>query len=100
MSPIPPLPIREAVRLNKLLSPYLPEINGDAPLDFVGKIIENIKNNGQHSVYLDAIALMYKTTPDKIVENSTPEEALTMFVEGLIANRITALHQFCQKLGL
>lgn len=101
MNQINPLPTKDAIQLNKLLSPYLPELDEKTPLQFIGKIIENIRTSNHPEVYLEAIAIMHRTTVDEIINcEISSESALNMFVEGLEANRIIALHLFCQKVGL
>lgn len=92
------LPIDKAMQLYKLLSPYLPNEEMDG-FKFVGTIIENIKNSGNHRVYVEAIALMTELPFDEVLKYDPIKKALPMFIEGLNINKILLLKDFCEKVG-
>lgn len=95
------LSIDKALELYKLLAPYLPpkEKEDDAVIRFAGTIISAIRSSENYSVYTDAIALMMDASVDILVENSTPEESISLFIEGLSVNKIIDLRQFVESLG-
>lgn len=100
MNLIDPLPIKKAIELNKLLAPYLPEDDDLPPVTFIKRIIDNIKESGNHQIYIDAIAMMHHISVEDVLENETSDEALRMFIQGLEVNRIIALRRFCREVGL
>lgn len=94
------LSTREALELYKLLAPYLPVLDDDETgLGFIKKIIHSIKDAKDYDAYTDAIAVMIKVPVEKVLLNSTPEEAITLFGEGLISNKIFDLMRFVESLG-
>ena len=94
-----PLSIDKALQLYTILAPYLPDEIDDG-FNFVGTIIENIKNSGNHRDYIEAIALMNNIPVDIVLQYDPAGEALTMFAEGLVINNIVLLREFCTKAGL
>ena len=94
-----PLSIDKALKLYQILAPYLPDEIDDG-FNFVGTIIENIKNSGNHRDYIEAIALMNNIPVDMVLQYDPAGEALTMFAEGLVINNIVLLREFCTKAGL
>jgi len=94
-----PLSIDKALQLYTILAPYLPDEIDDG-FNFVGTIIENIKNSGNHRDYIEAIALMNNIPVDMVLQYDPAGEALTMFAEGLVINNIVLLREFCTKAGL
>lgn len=93
-----PLSIDKAFRLYEILAPYLPDEVGD-DFNFVGTIIENIKNSGNHRAYIEAIALMADMSFEEVLQYDPISEAPSMFAEGLLYNNIIALKDFCEKVG-
>jgi hypothetical protein len=94
------LSIDNALELYKLLAPYIPDANeNDTTISFVGKIISAIRISENYSVYTDAIALMMDVSVDALLENSTPEETVQLFTEGLSVNKIIDLKNFAESLG-
>ena len=93
-----PLSIDKALQLYTILAPYLPDEIDDG-FNFVGTIIENIKNSGNHRDYIEAIALMNNMLFDEILFMDIGE-IITKFTEGLVINKIWALKEFCNKVGL
>lgn len=95
-----PLSINKALRLYKLIAPYLPEVDDDmSGIEFVGKIIDSIKDSGKHRDYIEIVALMADTTVETLVEQLNSDEILTMFIEGIEINKILFLQEFCRKIG-
>ena len=93
-----PLSIDKAIQLYKILAPYLPDEVGD-DFNFVGTIIENIKNSGNHRAYIEAIALMADLPFDEVLQYDPTSEVPSMFAEGLLVNNIVKLKDFCEKVG-
>lgn len=94
------LSIEKALELYKLLAPYLPDLDEDETgLGFVSKIIHAIREAEDYNVYTDAIALMMEMPVERILDSSTPEEAITLFADGLISNKIFDLIRFAESLG-
>jgi hypothetical protein len=97
---VKPLSIDKALRLYKLIAPYLPEVSEtDTGADFIGKIIESIKDSGKHRDYVEIVALMIDTTVETLIHDLQSDEILSMFVEGLTDNKILFLQEFCKKVG-
>lgn len=94
-----PLSTKKAIQLYKLLADHLPPVV-EEPLEFIGKIVHSITEKNRHKDYVEALALMLDVDDDTILNNLTPEEAVNVFTEGLMVNRIMALRDFCVKLGL
>jgi hypothetical protein len=93
-----PLPIDKAFQLYLLLADYLPPTLENS--NFIGTIIENIKNSGNHKVYIEAIALMYGLPIEEVYQYNPRNEAPVMFAEGLYVNNIVLLRNFCKRIGL
>ena len=95
-----PLSIKDALKLYRLIGKYLPEVSDTTTgMDFIGKIIENIKVSGNHRDYVEIVALMMNTTVENLVTELKMEEILSMFMEGLEDNKILFLQEFCKKVG-
>lgn len=94
-----PLSTKKAIYLYKILADHLPP-EANEPLEFIGKIVSSITEKNRHVDYVQALALMLDVDDDTILNNLTPEEAIRVFTEGLMVNRIMALRDFCVKLGL
>lgn len=95
-----PLSIRDALKLYRLIGKYLPEVSKTTTgMEFIGKIIENIKDSGNHRDYVECVALMMGTTVESLITELKMEEILTMFMEGLQDNKILFLQEFCKKVG-
>ena len=95
------LSIDKAIKLYHMLEYFLPDSSEDnTALKFIAKVVYNIKETGNHRVYLDALALMQGTDIDTIISLYTPEESLNEFNVGLQENRILALKEFCDQVGI
>lgn len=94
-----PLSINKALQLYKILAPHFPEEIDDS-FNFVGKIIDNIKNSGNHRKYIEAIALMADMDFEEVLQYDPKTEAIEMFAEGLAINKIMQLKLFCEKVGI
>jgi hypothetical protein len=93
-----PLSIDKALKLYTILAPYLPDEIDDG-FNFIGTIINSIKNSGNHRDYIEAIALMNDMEFDDVILMNIGE-IIIKFTEGLITNKIWALKEFCNKVGL
>lgn len=91
------LPIRDALRLIKILAPHIPDDLDMSVFDFAGKILDNITKSGRHLDYLRAIYLMTGIDPDELVKHDI-EEVFGMFTKGLLDNEILILLGFWQEL--
>lgn len=91
------LPIKDALRLIKLLAAHIPEELDANVFDFAGKILSNITETGRHLDYLRAVYLMTGIDPDELVKRDI-EEVFGMFVKGLVENEILTLLGFWQEL--
>jgi len=96
------LSIDKAIELYHLLEYHLPmDIDEDmSALKFIAEIVYNIKETGNHKVYLDALALMQGTDIDTIISTYTPEQSINEFTIGLQENQILALKEFCDRVGI
>jgi len=92
------LPIDKALRLYQILAPYLPDKVDDS-FNFIGTIVDNIKNSGNHRAYIEAVALMMGIFPDMVLQYDPVKDVLLMFAEGLAVNNIMLLKDFCKKVG-
>lgn len=92
------LNISDAIELYLLLSKFIPDEFVDI-LDFIGKIIGNIKDSDRPEAFGEAIMLMHKLDIDDI-KDKKPQETIELFVEGLNENKIMTLFSFCKQLGI
>ena len=76
----------------------MPDEIGD-DFNFIGTIIDNIKNSGNLRAYIEAIAVMANMDFDEVLQYDPIAEALPMFIEGLTINKILFLKDFCVKVG-
>lgn len=84
---------RDALQLAEFLAPHIPEDSDGDILDFVGKIVSNIKNSDTPEDLADAVMLMYDLSIDDIA-NMDAYEALEKFIESLRDNQIISLVEF------
>jgi len=95
-----PLNLEKALQLYTLIGKYLPENvdeNSDV-LDFVGTIVKNIKNSGNHIDYINAVVLM-TGFDEQVILQSEPDEILSTFIQCLIDNRILDLKEFAESVS-
>jgi len=96
---VKPLNLEKALELYTIIGKYLPE-NVDEysePLDFVGTIIDNIKESGNHRDYIDSVVLMTGDDEQEILQLE-PVEVLNIFTQGLMDNQIVSLKKFCESI--
>jgi len=74
--------------------PILPEDY----LDFIDGIIGSIQQNQDYDAYYKAIQILTGVTPE-IIQVSTPEDVLDLFINGLSEWRIVDLVGFFRNLG-
>lgn len=94
-----PLPLDKALELHGILSIHIPDEIGDDSLEFIGKIIKNIRESERHKDYVDAVMLMTELDFSEITQMSS-EDVLELFTEGLATNKILSLNEFCKRLGI
>lgn len=93
------LTFSKVMELYELLGAHIPDISeDDDPLEFVGKIISNIAESGQHEDYTNAVVLMSDKLWEEIKQLES-EEVLDLFLDGLIVNKIAKLKVFCDSIG-
>ena len=93
-----PLTLDEALQLHEILGSHIPEFEEDDALEFIGKIVSNIRQSNQHKDYVDAVMLMSGKEWDE-VKQMEYEEVLELFIVGLTDNKIVQLKSFCDKVG-
>ena len=94
------LTLDKALELYEILGAYIPEVKDkdiDA-LEFIGKIVRNIRNSGKHQNYVDAVMLMSNKEWEEL-KTFEFNEVLSLFIEGLSINKIVSLEVFCKKVG-
>jgi hypothetical protein len=94
------LTLDRALELYEILGAHIPDVadeENDA-LEFIGKIIKNIKASEDLAAYSLSIELMTEKTPQDLQEMNS-EERLELFAIGLMQNRILTLKSFCDELG-
>jgi len=94
------LTLSKAIELYELLGKHVPKVedeNMDA-LDFIDKIVHNIRESKQPKDYTDAIMLMSGRDWEELKELEF-DKVLSLFIEGLFINRIMKLKMFCEITG-
>jgi hypothetical protein len=92
------LNIEKALELAKLLSPFISDSKDDENiLDFVGKIVSSICQSDTPEVFADALSIMFGYTNDDL-EKLSGIDALNLFSDGLLENKIISLCEFYQWL--
>ena len=91
--------ISKALELHRIVSPYLPDMDGDDDaMDMVHQTVKNMRGENPQA-YLDSVLLMSgKTLEELMVLDSNT--ILYLFIDGLVANQIIALNSFCNRLGV
>jgi hypothetical protein len=94
-----PLNLEKALQLYDIIGKFLPQNSeiGTEILDFVGIIVENIIQSGNHTDYIKAVELMTGMEKQTIL-HSDPVEILKLFTQCLIENRILDLKEFVEGL--
>jgi hypothetical protein len=92
------LNIEKALELAKLLSPFISDPKDDENiLDFIGKIVSSIRQSDTPEVFADALSIMFDYTNDDL-EKLSGIDALNLFSDGLLENKIISLCEFYQWL--
>ena len=94
-----PLNLEKALQLYTIIGKYLPE-NVDEYAEvfkFIGTIVSNINESGNHRDYVDAVLIMTDLSIDELLEMGY-EEILGLFIEGLTVNQIISLKKFCESI--
>jgi len=94
------LNLEKALELYSIIGKHLPE-NVDENLDvldFIGTIVNNIKESGNHRDYVNAVSIMTDLSISELLEMGY-EEILGLFIEGLIINQIISLKKFCESIN-
>ena len=91
--------LHKSLELYKILEPYLPDDLELEPFDFIGTIIENIKESGKHKDYITAIELISNKSKDDLLSLETMD-LFTLFTNGMIEIQIIDLTTFCVDIGL
>jgi len=94
-----PLNLEKALELYNIIGKFLPENPeiGTEILDFVGIIIENIKQSGEYRRYVEAVSIMSGKEISDILEFEY-QIILELFIKGLVENRILDLKEFIEGL--
>lgn len=95
-----PLTLDKAMQLYDLIGEYIPNITSENEdsLHFIGTIINNIKDSGNHQAYIDAVSLMSNTSVEELLKTDY-KNVLNLFMEGLVENQILSLQAFCRGIG-
>ena len=93
-----PLTLDKALQLHEILGLHIPEFEEDNALEFIGKIVDNIRQSNQHKDYVDAVMLMSGKEWDEVKQMNS-EDVLELFIAGLMENKIVYLKDFCKKMG-
>ncbi len=93
-----PLTLDKALVLYDLIGDYIPSVEDDDALDFIGTIISNIRQSGNHSAYTDAVSLMSGMKVEDLLKLDYTK-VLDLFVKGLAENRVISLRDFCVRIG-
>lgn len=94
-----PLNLPEALELYEIIGKHIPEETDDEILDFVGKIVSNIRISGEHRDYVKAVSILTGQSIDELLQ-VPPENILELFIEGLSDNKIIYLKEFSESIGL
>ena len=93
------LNLDEALQLYDLLGEYLPdEEEPNSIINFVGKIVNNIKENSRPEIYIQSISLMSDFSEDDLL-SMTSEQVLQLFIQGVMENQLPSLKKFCETIG-
>lgn len=93
------LNLNDAFHLYELINPFLPETTEEMELlEFAGKIVDNIIQTENHTKFVEILGLMYSKSREEILQIK-PEDAIVMFMEGLVENNILWLKKFCMVIG-
>ncbi len=86
--------------MNHLLQDHIPPLSDEQDaLQFIGKIVDNIKLSNRHNDYIDAVVLMSGQDWEEL-KFLDSGEILRLFIDGLSVNRIVTLKSFCDLMGL
>lgn len=93
------LSIKDALKLYLLLKGHLPKEKNLSDVKFMHHITKSMLESHQEKNYAHAIMLMSNKSLDDLAEMS-PQETLSLFVDGLVENRVLELAGFCKSLGM
>lgn len=92
------LNLNDASRLYEMIGKYIPEVPDDDILDYVYKILDNIKNGDNPDVYFNALELMTGKGYDELSQ-SQPVPILELFMKSLMEWHIIELVAFFRNIG-
>ena len=92
--------LNDATLLYETIGKYVPKWDElpDNVYDFIGKIISNIQEKQDYKAYLNSIQIMTGVTFN-VLKESTSDEILDLFVNGLMEWRIIELVEFFREVG-
>lgn len=94
------LTLDKALELYEILGAHIPDVDDkdvDA-LEFIGKIVKDIRESNEHQNYVDAVMLMSDKKWEE-VKTLESNDVLELFIEGLSMNKIISLKTFCDEIG-
>lgn len=93
------LNIRKALMLYNMVGEFLPDDIPDDGLEFVHQIIKNIRSSHNESVYVDVLMILVNEDDLSNISQLNAEDALNIFIDGLVESQIIKLREFCRTLG-
>lgn len=92
------LSIDKALRVYYLLEPHLPDNIGEDLLDFIGVLVNNIKESDTPEVYVDVLGVILDEPAERVVLTVKPEESFIILAKSLEDNRLLSLRDFVRTL--
>lgn len=92
--------LNDATLLYETIGKHIPKMS-ELPediIDFIGKIISSIQETKDYRAYLNAIQIMTGVTFN-VLKESTSDEILDLFINGLMEWRILELVEFFREIG-
>lgn len=92
--------LNNATLLYEAIGKYVPNLDEvtDDYSEFVSKIIDNIQRSKDYQAYLNAIQIMTGVTFN-VLKESTSDEILDLFMNGLLEWRVLELVEFFREIG-
>ncbi len=92
--------LNDALHLYELIGKYVPlyKKGEKDSLKFIRTIVDNIQENKDYDAYLKTIELMTGTTFN-VLQSSSSDEILDLFIRGLVEWRIIELVEFFREVG-
>ena len=91
------LNIRDTFKLYRVLEDHIPDDLPDNAFTYIRRIVESMNKKNAQDDYIQAIMIMHPEMNESKILSMPVDEMWTLFMEGLIDNKIIKLRTFLRS---